>query len=210
MAKKKTTHAVFVLDRSGSMSGLEGATIEGFNSQLDTLAGASGNVFVSCVQFDAPAGPEVLYRRVAVAEAPRLTRETFVPRGATPMLDAVAVAIGIADEEAAETAVLVITVSDGMENTSCEETWESLAAKVKGRQGRGNWTFAYIGANQDLSEVSQRLYIPIGNTMTYAATAHGTRAAYTASAAASAAMASSQTLSSTNYFGKGERNSARQ
>lgn len=178
MAKK--THAIFVLDRSGSMNSCRQATIEGFNEQLNALAAGGDKVFVSCVQFDNPQDIDTLYQRIKVADAPRLSEETFVPRGMTAMLDAVGKAIALADADKKSDSLLIIVVSDGGENSSLTENYGSIAEKIGERTSKGNWTFAYIGANQDLSVISQRMNIPIGNTMTYSANPAGTRSMYAA------------------------------
>lgn len=196
----KKTHAIFVLDRSGSMESCRKATIDGFNEQLNALASGDGKVFVSCVQFDNPQDIETLYERVKVAAAPRLTIDTFVPRGMTAMLDAVGKAITIADGDKRSDSLLIVVVSDGGENASRTESYDSIAEKIKVRTAKGNWTFAYIGANQDLSDISKRMNIPLGNTMAYHSTPLGTRTAYTASAGSTLTFAASASLGSTNLF----------
>lgn len=200
---KKTTHAIFVLDRSGSMDSCRQATVDGFNEQLNTLSTA-GKVFVSCVQFDNPEDVEILYQRTKIKDTPKLTLDTFVPRGMTAMLDGVGRAISIADLDTKSDSILIVVVSDGGENMSRAETWSTIAEKIKARTAKGNWTFAYIGANQDLSDISKRMNIPMGNTMTYNSTPLGTRAAYSASAGGTQMFAASASLGSSNLFGTPE------
>ena len=201
---KKTTHAIMVLDRSGSMEMCRDATIDGYNEQLNALKGADGKVSVTLLQFDSNAGPtiEVQYEKAKVSEAPKLTKETYVPRGGTPMLDAVGKAIAIGDADAKSDSILVMICSDGQENSSVEHTWASIAALIKDRQEKGNWTFAYIGANQDLSDISKRTNIPLGNTLAYAATDAGTRAAYTSRSASTIAFAGSAKVATEDFFNK--------
>ncbi len=197
-----------VLDRSGSMESCVTEIISGYNAQLETLTNGGGRVWVTCLQFDQHFGVgdagmginlDVLYERKRVGEAPRLTTETYVPRGGTPMLDAVGKAIAIGDKETKADAILVMTYSDGQENASRTETWTTIAEKIKARTAKGNWSFGYVGANQDLAVVSQRMNIPIGNTMAYQATPRGSQVMYAASSGATtnfsrAASAATSTL----------------
>lgn len=201
---KKTTHAIFVLDRSGSMQSCREATVDGFNEQLNTLSTADGKVFVSCVQFDNPQDVETLYQRTKIKDTPKLTLDTFVPRGMTAMLDGVGRAISIADDDTKSDSILIVVVSDGGENQSQAETWATIAEKIKSRTAKGNWTFAYIGANQDLSDISKRMNIPMGNTMIYNSTPLGTRSAYTASAGSTQMFASGAMAASVNLFSQPE------
>lgn len=201
---KKTTHAIFVIDRSGSMTSCRQATIDGYNEQLEAFRKGKQKVQISCLQFDYVYGDDnsmnVLYENAKPASVANLTEETYEPRGSTPMLDAVGFAITMGDRDTKSDAILVTIISDGYENASRKETYESIAAKIKARTAKGNWTFAYVGANQDLAEVSQRMNIPIGNTMAYAATDAGTRNMYATSNSSRMMFAASASLSSSNLF----------
>lgn len=201
----KKTHAIFVLDRSGSMSFCKEATIEGFNSQLRALTNGGQRVWATCLQFDSErkVNLDVLYERMRVGEAPLLTLETYVPRGGTPMLDAVGKAIAIGDRETRADSVLVIVVSDGQENTSQTETWPSIALKIKTRTELGNWTFVYIGANQDLSVVSKRMNIPMGNMMAYASNPIGTQVMYARASGQTVSFTGSVQAATDSFFGGG-------
>lgn len=201
---KKTTHAIFVLDRSGSMQSCQDATIDGYNEQLNAFRKGKAKVKITCIQFDQNAGKndiEVLYENADAKSVADLNRDTYQPRGGTPMLDAVAQAIGVADKDTVSDSVLITIFSDGQENASREETYASIAEKIKTRTAKGNWTFAYIGANQDLSVISQRMNIPIGNTMAYAATDMGTRSMYDTTNHSRMMFAASASLGSSNLFG---------
>jgi uncharacterized protein YegL len=177
----KTTHVALVLDRSGSMSSVVDETISGFNEQLDTLrdsANSEHRVLVTTVLFANKA--EVLESGVNVYDVKKLNSNTYVPSGLTAMYDGVGLAIEELSrkELGREDAVLVVIVSDGMENSSKEYTSEIIAGKIKRRQATEKWTFSYLGANQDLTKVQKDLGLHIGNTMSYVSTSIGTAHAF--------------------------------
>jgi Mg-chelatase subunit ChlD len=178
-AEANSLHAIIVLDRSGSMESCRDATIDGFNEQLMALAALrEQTVSVTLMQFDTPVATpaiDVVFRQKPAADAPSLTHDSFVPRGRTPMLDAMGAAIAEGDADTASDALLVALFSDGHENASTEETWNSLAKKIRERTATGRWTFVYVGANQDVVQVAKGLDIPEGNVRAYAATPRDTR-----------------------------------
>lgn len=203
MKKNKTTHAIFVLDRSGSMESCKNETIDGYNEQLKAFRASKAKVRVTCIQFDHNLGKsdiEVLYENALPVNVADLNHLTYSPRGGTPMLDAVGQAIAIADRDTAADSFLITIFSDGMENASSEETYETIAKKIQARTEKGNWTFAYIGANQDLSLVSKKMHIPMGNIMAYTATPDGTSQMYAASNMSRTAFAASASLGTDNLF----------
>lgn len=203
----KKTHNIFVLDRSGSMASCAEATIDGYNEQLKAFRDSDQKIRVTCIQFDSPVGSpelEVMYENEKPKNVPDLNSDTYIPRGTTPMLDAVGKAIAVADADTKSDSKLITIISDGYENASREETYESIAAKIKERTAKGNWTFAYIGANQDLADVSKKMNIPMGNIMAYTATPDGTTNMYNTSNNSRMVFAASASLSSSNLFGEPE------
>lgn len=167
-----------ILDRSGSMDMIRGATVEAFNSQVKAIKKAAKKLDtrVSFITFsDLVDLPRVWNEPVETLRP--LTYNDYIPGGSTAMYDAVGETLNrlTALPEALETdtSFLVVVLSDGQENSSRIHTAHSVAERIKTLQSTGRWTFTYIGANQDLSEVSRTLNIPIGNTMAFVASNAG-------------------------------------
>ena len=167
--KGLTTHMILVVDRSGSMGGIQTPMQDAINTQLNEALKA-GNTKVSVVEFDDV--PVVCEWEVE----PGSFEYKLEPRGWTAMLDGVGVALDYykGSKNKYDTYLMII-ISDGYENFSKKETYESIAAKIKDLTGTGKWTFSYVGANQDLSDISKKMNIPIMNTMNYAANNFGTQ-----------------------------------
>ena len=180
-SKKKdlTTHMILVVDRSGSMGGIQKPMQDAINTQLNEALKA-GNTKVSVVEFDDV--PVVCEWEVE----PGSFDYVLEPRGWTAMLDGVGVALDYykGSKNKYDTYLMII-ISDGYENFSKKETYETIAAKIKDLTGTGKWTFSYIGANQDLSDISRKMNIPIMNTMSYVADQRGTRVMAAAAAGSS-------------------------
>jgi hypothetical protein len=209
MPDPNKTHVCFILDRSGSMSACRDATIEGFNSFLarQQQAGRPGDT-ADLFQFDDQL--EAVDKDAPLAAAPLLTRETFVPRGWTRLLDAVGGAIdGLGSrlaglpEEHRPGKVLVVVLTDGNENDSRRYYRHQVFRMIKHQQEKYAWTFAYIGASADAFTEAGSLGIAKGNTMQYAATPIGTQQAFarTADSAAAYRSATPSGVSSENFFG---------
>lgn len=151
--KKGLTELVMILDRSGSMGGLESDTIGGYNSMLAKQKKAEGQVLVSTVLFDDES--EVLYDRVPLEKMPRMTDKDYYVRGCTALLDAVGGAIRhmarvhkeASEEERPEKTIFVIT-TDGLENASREYTFKTVKKLVE-QQKEAGWEFLFLGANID-------------------------------------------------------------
>lgn len=174
------TYIAFVLDKSGSMSAIRDVAVRGFNDQLDSITReASPNTFVSLVTFSTFVTPIFFNRKVGQVE--KLSFLNYKPEGWTALYDAVGYTISRLENESEydfNTAFLVVIISDGYENRSTDYTSSSLANLIKRKQSSGRWTFAYVGANQDLSKVSELLHIPVGNTIRYDSNPIGTAAAF--------------------------------
>lgn len=199
----KTTHVALVLDRSGSMSSVVDETISGFNEQLDTLrdsANSEHRVLVTTVLFSNKA--EVLDSGVNVYDVKKLNRNTYVPSGLTAMYDGVGLAIEelSRNELGREDAVLVVIVSDGMENNSKEYTSQIIADKIKRRQATERWTFSYLGANQDLTRVQKDLGLYSGNTMSYVSTSAGTTHAFNQNVSSTIGYMNSRAMGQTSVM----------
>lgn len=158
------TELVFILDRSGSMSGLERDTIGGFNSMIDKQRKEPGKALVSTVLFDNYS--EVIHDRVSLENVPRMTEEEYFVRGCTALLDAVGGAIHhignihkYAREEDVPEKTLFIITTDGMENASHRYTYEKVHAMIKRQQEKYGWEFLFLGANIDAAAEAKRFGI---------------------------------------------------
>lgn len=148
------TELVFILDRSGSMSGLEKDTIGGFNSMLEKQRKEPGDAVVSTVLFDDKT--EVIHDRVAIADVPKLTDKEYFVRGCTALLDAVGDAIHhignvhkYARKEDMPEKTLFIIITDGMENASHRYTYDKVHHMIEHQKERYGWEFLFLGANID-------------------------------------------------------------
>ena len=157
---KNLTEVVFILDRSGSMGGLEADTIGGYNSMLKKQQEEEGDVVISTVLFDDRS--EVIHDRKHLKEVKPLTDKDYYVRGCTALLDAIGGSIKhIKDvhkeegDEAPEKTVFIIT-TDGLENASRTYTYDKVKKMVEKRKKKDNWEFIFMGANIDAIDVADR------------------------------------------------------
>jgi len=183
--REDLTEVIFVLDRSGSMGSCVEGTIEGFNSFLTEKEGMAGEVRVSLYQFDNV--HDTLYEYKNIDDAPLLTHETFIPRGATALYDAIGRTINRVkerisnmQEENSPSRVIFVIITDGHENASSEFTNETIKTLIEQQTKDDNWLFTYLGANQDAVLASSDMGISFGNTANYSSNNIGTRAAFDA------------------------------
>lgn len=156
--RKGLTELVFILDRSGSMSGLESDTIGGFNSVLRKQKKKKGKALVSTVLFNSSC--EVIHDRVEIRKVRDLTEEDYVTGGSTALLDAVGGAIRhirsvhkyIREEDRPEHVLFVIT-TDGLENSSHQYSGSEVREMVEQQKELG-WEFIFLGANIDAVETA--------------------------------------------------------
>ena len=158
------TELVFILDRSGSMSGLEKDTIGGFNSMLEKQRKEPGDAVVSTVLFDNET--EVIHDRVVIADVPNLTDKEYFVRGCTALLDAVGCAIHhignvhkYARKEDVPEKTLFIITTDGMENASHHYTYDKVRHMIERQKERCGWEFLFLGANIDAAAEAKRFGI---------------------------------------------------
>lgn len=185
---EKLTELVFIVDRSGSMCGLESDTIGGFNATLDSNRKVKGDAVVSTVLFNGETS--VLHDRCPIGEVPNLTEDDYVPRGNTALLDALGGAIRhiamvqrYMPESHKPGKTIVVIITDGLENASCEYSLKQVNAMVKEREKAG-WEFLFLGANMDAVEEAGRLGIAHDRAATYMADKAGSALAYEAVAQA--------------------------
>jgi len=144
--ENKPTLVAFLLDRSGSMDECKDETIKGFNAYIKELKGrGDGTMRFTLTQFDTQ-GVDILCDAVPLKEVPVLTAATYVPRGGTPLYDAMGRTIRATETKATgKYKVLFVTLTDGLENSSREWNSDSIKVLIKSKEDQAKWTFAYIG-----------------------------------------------------------------
>ena len=199
--KKKVTrktHIAIVLDCSTSMHSIREETVEGFNEQIQAIHDSKDykvgpsvgendacliptdvemETTVSLVTFSTKVDPPKIWCQHP-DKIRKLTPDQYMTGGWTAMLDAVGYTVDrLQEREDAsdpDTSFLVVIISDGDENKSKTETFETIGAKIKECNASDRWTFTYMGANQDLETVSRNMSIPVGNTMSWNNDSDGT------------------------------------
>ncbi len=181
--KNTLTEIVFILDRSGSMAGLESDTIGGFNSLITKQKKEEGRALVSTILFDDRR--EVLHDRVPLDQIEKMTDRDYYVRGTTALLDAIGKAIHhignvhkYAREEDRPDKTLFIITTDGMENASKLYTYEKVRQMVERQKSRYAWEFLFLGANIDALEVAGRFGISEDHAANYHSDEEGTALNY--------------------------------
>ena len=183
--KKNLTEIVFILDRSGSMAGLEGDTIGGFNAMIEKQKGEPGEVLVSTVLFDNDR--DVIHDRVDIRQIAPMTRNEYYVRGCTALLDAVGSAIHhignvhkyAREEDRPEKTIFVIT-TDGFENASHRYSYDKVKAQITRQKEKYGWEFLFLGANIDAAREAARFGIGADRAANYHADSIGTGVIYEA------------------------------
>jgi len=181
--KKNLTELVFILDRSGSMAGLEKDTIGGFNAMIEKQRAEPGEAIISTVLFDNHS--EVIHDRAALREVPKLTEREYYVRGCTALLDAVGGAIHhignvhkyAREEDRPEKTLFVIT-TDGMENASRRYSYGQVKEMITRQKEKYGWEFLFLGANIDAAREAARFGIDADRAANYHADAKGTAVIY--------------------------------
>ena len=181
--KNNITELVFILDRSGSMAGLESDTIGGFNSMIQKQKKEDGECFVSTVLFDNES--EVLHDRIKLDDVPEMTDDDYIVRGCTALIDAIGDAIHhignihkyARPEDVPENTMFVIT-TDGMENASHRYNSEEVKKMIERQKEEFGWEFLFIGANIDAVETAARYGIGSDRAVNYNSDSKGTEILY--------------------------------
>ena len=181
--KNGITELVFILDRSGSMSGLEADTIGGFNAMIEKQKKQDGECYVSTVLFDNVS--EVLHDRVKLTDIKPMTDKEYTVRGCTALIDAIGGAIHhignvhryARNEDVPEHTVFVIT-TDGIENASRKYTSDKVKAMIERQKEQHGWEFLFIGANIDAVETAAQYGISKDRAVNYNADEVGTKILY--------------------------------
>ncbi len=176
--KNDLTELVFILDRSGSMAGLESDTVGGFNSMLRKQKDEPGRALVTTVLFDHET--VTVHDRLDIRKVPELTKKEYAVRGSTALLDAVGRTVEhiasihkyIRPEDVPQRTMFVIT-TDGMENASRKYTYDRVKKLIEAQRERG-WEFIFLGANIDAAREAARFGIGKSNAVTYKADSQGT------------------------------------
>ena len=181
--RKNLTEIVFILDRSGSMSGLEADTIGGFNSMIKKQKKTEGEALISTVLFDNTS--EVIHDRVSVQNIKPMTDVDYTVRGCTALLDAIGGAIHhignvhkyARAEDVPEHTLFVIT-TDGMENASRRYDSEKVKKMIERQKEKYGWEFLFLGANIDAVETARGFGISEDRAVNYHSDSEGTQLNY--------------------------------
>ena len=181
--KNNITELVFIIDRSGSMAGLESDTIGGFNSMIEKQKRQDGGCYVSTVLFDDES--EVLHDRIKLADIPKMTEDDYCVRGCTALIDALGGAIHhignihkYARNEDVPEHTMFVVITDGQENASHSYTSEQVKRMIERQKKKYGWEFLFIGANIDAVETAKRYGICKDRAVNYNADGAGTQILY--------------------------------
>lgn len=174
------TELVFILDRSGSMSGLEEDTIAGFNTMLDKQCKEKGKATITTVLFDDEL--ELIHDQVDVKKVKKLTSKDYYVRGTTALLDAIGITLNktitkmknTKKKERADKVMFVI-ITDGMENASREYDHQKVKAMIDKQKEKYNWEFIFMGANIDAVRTASMFGIHSNRSVNYHADELGTK-----------------------------------
>lgn len=183
--RNNITELVFILDRSGSMGGLESDTIGGFNSLVEKQKKQDGECYVTTVLFDNFI--EKIHDRVKLSEVERLTEEDYYVRGCTALVDAIGTSVKhienihryIRKSDVPEHTMFVI-ITDGMENASREFTGDKVREMIENHKENDGWEFLFIGANIDAVKTAKGFGINEDRAVNYHADKKGTGVVYRA------------------------------
>ena len=183
--KNNKTEIVFILDRSGSMAGLESDTIGGFNAMLAKQKALYGECYVTTYLFDHAS--EMIHDRLPLKEVENMTSKIYTVRGSTALLDAIGGAIEhiegihkyIRPEDVPQNTIFVIT-TDGMENASTKFSSEKVKVMIEGKKADCGWEFIFLGANIDAVETAGKFGISADHAVDYLADSQGTSCVYSA------------------------------
>ena len=183
MNKNNITELVFILDRSGSMAGLESDTVGGFNAMIEKQKKQDGDCYVSTILFDHQS--VVLHDRLPLEKVPPMTEADYTVRGCTALLDALGGAIGhignihkYARKEDVPAHTLFVITTDGMENASRRYNADTVRQMIERQKERYGWEFIFMGANIDAVGTASRYGIDSAHAVNFHSDSQGTRLNY--------------------------------
>ena len=181
--KNETTELIFILDKSGSMAGLEQDTIGGFNALLEKQRKLPGEVRVTTVLFNQ--GYELLHDRIPVSGVAPMTSVDYQVGGMTALLDAIGSTIQKISnvekntiQEQQVDKVMVIITTDGMENSSCEYSYKKIHEMIAMKKNTADWEFIFLGANIDAIAIARQFGVGEDFAVNFHADAKGTQLNY--------------------------------
>lgn len=203
------TRVAVILDRSSSMLSMRAEALSAFNKQVEAVQKKVKGMETkfTFVTFSTVADEPTIFNQ-SVEKIKPLTEDQYVPDGMTAMYDAVGFTLdkltALPEYSDKDCSFLVVIISDGQENNSRHFTAEAIASRVKALTETGRFTFTYMGANQDLRQVSRTLNIPMQNTMAFVANAKGMDQASKTHVGATVnymSLRSTGAMASTNFYG---------
>lgn len=202
-ASRKTTVIHMLIDASGSMESCRNETIKGYNEYINSLKKDGGKFKFSLSFFDSDHMGQLRLKKVHEAvnidDVPSLTRETFVPNGGTPLYDAFCSTLKSVDNKPYEKNLFVV-MTDGGENASQEFTEKNMAKMKSDKEDEGNWTFVYLGANQDAWAVASKFGYSVNNVSSFNATAAGTGMVFDTLSVATRSMSAAPAMASSVFY----------
>ncbi len=196
----KTTNVHIILDQSGSMMTVRAATISGFNEYLQTLRKEKKVSYkLSLTLFNTETDKR--YLNEPLKNVKDLTEKTYVPDEMTALYDAVCQTVGDVEKKSKKNQRhVVVIMTDGEENSSREYSEKNFREVVERLQKKGNWTFTYLGANQDSWANASNWGFERGNVANYEATDLGTQAAFYSAASATNAVSASSLRNTKEFY----------
>lgn len=198
--KSGLTELVFILDRSGSMSGLESDTIGGYNAMLEKQKKEPGEAMITTILFDDKY--ELLHDRINISNVAKVTDEEYFVRGSTALLDAVGKTINKIGNEQKHTAedqraehVMIVIITDGMENASREFSHEKVRQMIERQKSKYGWEFIFLGANIDAISTAESFGISKDRATNYNSDSEGTLLNYEVISETVSCMRASCTIS---------------
>jgi Mg-chelatase subunit ChlD len=179
------THLAVILDRTGSMESIRDDTIGGFNAFLNEQKQQPGKATLTLVQFDSQDPYEVIHQVKTIQEVPELTRETYVPRATTPLLDAIGRGINdlekcLADMKEGDRPVKVVfvVITDGQENASREFQRDQILKMINEKEKQSGWQFVFLSADLDAINDALNQGFQAAGAMAFDKTGPGARNAW--------------------------------
>lgn len=183
--KADYTHIAIILDRTGSMEAIRDDTIGGFNAFLDAQKQEPGLATLTLVQFDSQDPYEIVHRFKPLADVPQLTRETFVPRASTPLLDAMGRGINDLEkslvdlkEDERPSRVVMVIITDGQENASREFRKDQIQKMIGEKREKAAWQFVFLSADLGAIQDALETGMPAASTMAHDLSARAVGAAW--------------------------------